>query len=513
MPDYMFLLESRLYPDQRAALLRVQRVAQALESNVYLTGGAVRDLISGMPIRDLDFSIEGNPHRFARELEKDKDGGGIRVVDEDERRRHVEIIFPGDVNASLAATHDLIYERPGAKPETRWAAIMEDLRRRDFALNAIAISLNPASRGLLLDPTNGLADLEKHEVRALSIHSFTNQPARLLRLVRYCVRMGFKMESRTAEWFALALERGLHKSLSGEDVGREVQQLAREDRPAAILKAWEARELVGALHPRLARRHPHYAALAALTKVRENLIAAGYSQGSVHRALVAPVTRATLARLKPRERASALSRMELRRAAADAVMHLETEAARAVKLLMSRKTASPRDAFAFLEALPLELLIFIQAEFSQAKALHKIKSYLHKWRPLRQALPVAELESLGVPRGPKFDKVIESLFDLQLAGKGRSPEDRTRLLRQLAGLKPIPKKKPKEEKTEEKRKEKRKATEPAVKAAPEKAPVAEKPPALKFALKPAKQAKAAPRKPPKPRPTRARRKPPSRKRR
>src|SRR6266852_4937849 len=229
MPDYMYLLESRLSPEQRAALMRVQELAAAATANVYLAGGAVRDLLSGMPIRDLDFSVEGNPFRIARELEK----GGARILSEDERLRHIELIFAGDADGSIAATRDDVYHRPGTKPEIRWSTVMEDLRRRDFSLNAIAISLNPASRGLLLDPTNGLADLEKREVRALSIHSFTNPPVRLLRLLRYSARMGFRMESRTSEWFALAVERGLHKSIPPEDVGREVRQLGREEKPSA----------------------------------------------------------------------------------------------------------------------------------------------------------------------------------------------------------------------------------------------------------------------------------------
>src|SRR5271169_6595010 len=235
MPDYMYLLESRLSPEQRAALVRVQELARAQDSNVYLTGGAVRDLISGMPIRDLDFTIEGNPQRIVRELEK----GGARIVSEDERLRHYEIIFAGDADGSISGARDDVYERPGAKPDYRWSTVMEDLRRRDFSINAIAISLNPASRGLLLDPTNGLADLEKREVRALSIHSFTNQPVRLLRAVRYAARMGFRIESRTEEWFSLAMERGLAESVAPEDVGRELRQLGREEKPAAILKAWE----------------------------------------------------------------------------------------------------------------------------------------------------------------------------------------------------------------------------------------------------------------------------------
>src|SRR6202051_2170774 len=190
MPDYMYQLESRLSPEQRAVMMRVQELGQEMRLNVYLTGGAVRDLISGMPIFDLDFTVEGNPARLAQELEK----SGARIVSEEEKQRHIEMLFAGDVDGSLATPRDDVSPRPGTRPEIRWATIMEDLHRRDFSLNAIAISLNPASRGLLLDPTNGLADLENGEVRALSIHSFTNQHGRMVRVLRFASRMGFKVE-------------------------------------------------------------------------------------------------------------------------------------------------------------------------------------------------------------------------------------------------------------------------------------------------------------------------------
>ncbi len=439
MPDYMFLLESRLSAEQRAVVTRVPELAAEAGANIYLAGGAVRDLISGMPIRDLDFTMEGSPFRMARELEK----GGARILFEDERLRHVELIFAGDVDGSIAAARDDVYHRPGTKLEIRWSTVMEDLRRRDFSLNAIALSLNPASRGLLLDPTNGLADLEKHEVRALSIHSFTNQPVRLVRVLRYAARMGFRMEARTAEWFALAIERGLHGAIPPEDVGREVRQLAREEKPAAILKSWEAHGLIGAIHPQLARRHPHYDALHRILRVRDDMVAFGYRPR-----LFAPVTSALLGRLKSRERTAALHRLGFRSAEGDAVLYLETEAKKIVKVLGSRKTAAPRDAFAFLEKVPLDLLAFIVAEIGNAKAVGKIRNFLHKWKPLRQNVPLVatELEALGLPRGPKFDKVLEDLFQLQLLGKGRKPEERIKLLRKLAGIKEPPKKKPKEEK-------------------------------------------------------------------
>src|SRR3984893_13379974 len=205
-----------------------------------------------MPIRDLDFTVEGNPVKMVRELEK----GGARVVWESEKIRHHEMVFAGDVDGSISAAREDFYARPGVKPEYRFSSVMEDLRRRDFGINAIAISLNTQSRGMLLDPMNGLADLEKQEVRALSIHAFTNQPILLLRILRYCARMSFKMESRTQEWFDLAIERGLHQNLEGATVGAELRALSREDNPAVTLKQWESHNLLASVHPQLQRRKP-----------------------------------------------------------------------------------------------------------------------------------------------------------------------------------------------------------------------------------------------------------------
>src|SRR5246127_1513260 len=268
MPDYIFLLESRLTPEQRAAMLRVQELAAAMGFNVYLTGGTVRDLITGATLRDLDFTVEGNPSRMARELEK----GGAKILSEDEKLRQVELLFAGEVEGGISAARDDHYVRPGTRPEIRWSTIMEDLRRRDFSLNAIAISLNPASRGLLLDPTNGLSDIERGEVRALTIHSFTNQPVRLIRVLRFAARMVFKIEQRPQEWFDLAIERELHKAISSEDAGAELRGLAREENPAAILKLWEEHDLLETVHPVLAKKHPDYDAINRLMKVGEDLL-------------------------------------------------------------------------------------------------------------------------------------------------------------------------------------------------------------------------------------------------
>jgi tRNA nucleotidyltransferase (CCA-adding enzyme) len=439
MPDYMFLLESRLSPEQRAVMLRVQELAAAMGFNLYLTGGTVRDLITGASLRDLDFTVEGNPSKVARELEK----GGAKILVEDEKLRHIEVLFAGDVEGSISAARDDHYVRPGTRPEIRWSTIMEDLRRRDFSLNAIAISLNPASRGLLLDPTNGLSDIERGEVRALIIHSFTNQPVRLLRVLRFAARMGFKLESRTQEWFDLAIERELHRTIEAEDAGLELRALAREERPAVVLKAWEQHDLLEAVNPNLAKRHPDYDAITRLVKAREDLFTAGFRPR-----LATPMLLAILGRLKDRELGGVLSKAGYRAAEADKIEGFGEDVLAAQKELVGKKVATPIDAYKYLEAMPLDQMAYLLAESSNSGALSKIRAYLHKWRPVRIGLPMVanELEALGMARGPKFDEIVEKLFAIQLTGRGKTVEEREKILRKLSGIKETPKKKEKEKK-------------------------------------------------------------------
>src|SRR5579859_4948034 len=436
MPDYMFLLESRLSPEQRAAMMRVQELSAALGFNVYLTGGTVRDLITGASLRDLDFTVEGNPSRIARELEK----GGAKVPVEDEKLRQVEILFAGDCDGSISAARDDHYVRPGTRPEIRWSTIMEDLRRRDFSLNAIAISLNPASRGLLLDPTNGLSDIERGEVRALTIHSFTNQPVRLLRVLRFSARMGFKLEQRTQEWFDLAIERELDKTIAPEDAGGELRALAREERPTVVLKAWEQHDLLEAVNPHLAKRHPDYDAINRVMKVREDLFTAGFRPR-----LATPMLLAILGRMKDREVGAVLSRAGYRAAETEAVVEFPEEALEAQKELAGRKMNAPIEAYRFIEKLPLDQVAYLLAESRNSAALSKIRAYLNKWRPMRNTLPAVanELEALGMARGAKFDEIVEQMFAIQLTGRGKTPEERVKILRKLSGIKEPPKKKEK----------------------------------------------------------------------
>src|SRR5712691_8855027 len=112
MPDYMFLLESRLSPEQRAVMLRVQELSAALGFNVYLTGGTVRDLVTGASLRDLDFTVEGNPSKIAHELEK----GGAKTLSEDEKFRTSKCSSPAIAKGASPVLATIITFAPERAP-------------------------------------------------------------------------------------------------------------------------------------------------------------------------------------------------------------------------------------------------------------------------------------------------------------------------------------------------------------------------------------------------------------
>ena len=260
--------------------------------------------------------------------------------------------------------------------------------------------------------------------------------------------------------------------------------------------------MISAIHEQLARRHSDYDGFASFARVRENMLATGLRIPSEE--AFAPTVFYLLRRLKSREQSSALSRMELRKAEMEAVHSLESSTEKVIKMLRGParnllakgakkkgKVAEARATYDYLSHVPPGLLAFIQAEYSQPKALRAIRTFVTKWKPLRAELPAVELETLGMPRGPKFDQVLEDLFDLQLTGRGRNPQDRTKLLRRLAGIKPEPPKK--EEKKVKPATEKKGAPEkgaPAAALSAAAAPMKGKPAAAP-APAPAKKAVAA----------------------
>ena len=263
MSDYMFMLENHLSAEQNRVVAEVQEAAGLAGVSLFLAGGAMRDVLGGYQVRDLDFAVEGNALKVARTLGETP---GVRTLSVDENRRAVELTFPGGVTAQVAMSRVEKYARTGARPQVSPATIQEDLRGRDFSINAIALSLNRASRGLLLDPTNGLADLERKELRTLYPYAFLDDPSRLLRLVRLRVRLGFTVEARTAAQYANAREAGVTANIPPRVLFEELRLIAGEPGPAELVRALEAEGLLTVFSPALTGPRLNLPALARLEK-------------------------------------------------------------------------------------------------------------------------------------------------------------------------------------------------------------------------------------------------------
>jgi tRNA nucleotidyltransferase/poly(A) polymerase len=180
MPDYIYLLENRLSADQRNALRQMRDAAREAGMLLFLTGDAVRDLTSGRAVRELEIAVHGNALKLKKTIGK----LGGKAWGEDEASRTLYVCFPGTVRVDVVSTHRNEFAKPG-KPTFHQASIHDDLRRRDFTVNAMSISLNEGSFGLLMDPLNGAADIETRTLRLVSNYGFLQDPSLLICATRY----------------------------------------------------------------------------------------------------------------------------------------------------------------------------------------------------------------------------------------------------------------------------------------------------------------------------------------
>jgi len=273
MADYIYSMETRLTPDQQRGVGLVQEIARRAGLNLYLTGGTIRDLVTGFPIRDIDLSIQGNPLKLQKELEK----AGISVQGVDEELRTLQLLMPGNVRAELNMTRAESYDKPGKPPVISAATINEDLRRRDFTVNAMALSLNPGSRGLLLDPFNGIADIEAKVLRVLHNYAFLEEPIRLIRATRLAARFHWNLEERTQARYDSAKENNYMEYVNRRMIGHELEQLAHEDDPVHVARALERDGWLKILHPHWSMAKVDSSELGQVVKTRQMMNDLGYS--------------------------------------------------------------------------------------------------------------------------------------------------------------------------------------------------------------------------------------------
>ena len=338
MADYIYTLETRLSPDQLKAVTLVQDAAKAAEMNLYLTGGAIRDVITGFPIRDLDFTVQGN----ALKLQKDLERAGAVVGDSDDETKTLLLTLKGGVRAEIAMARSERYDKPGKPPQIAAATISEDLRRRDFTVNAMALSMNEGSRGLLMDPFNGAADIEAKVIRVLHNYAFLEDPSRLIRASRFTTRFHWPLEERTQARYISAKENNYIEYIRSSTIGYEIEQLAYEDDPLSILKVYEKEGWLEVLNPRWSTAKVDTASLSALMKTRQQMNELGYTPD------VAPAVLYFLTDRMGEKDISDLRRAIPRKDLVEAWKDLEDNAHQLAKRLAGKEAATPSRAWQLL---------------------------------------------------------------------------------------------------------------------------------------------------------------------
>lgn len=411
MADYIYSMETRLTPDQQSGVNLVQEIARHAGLNLYLTGGSIRDLITGFPIRDVDLSIQGNPLKLQKDLEK----AGITVQGVDEDLRTLHLLMPGNVRAELSLTRSEAYDKPGKPPVIASATINEDLRRRDFTVNAMALSLNPGSRGLLLDPFNGVADIEAKVLRVLHSYAFLEDPIRLIRATRLGARFHWPLEERTQARYDSGKENNYIEYVSKRSIGAELEQLAHEEDPIVIMRALEKEGWLKLLHPHWTVAKAEASDLGHAIKLRQTLTDLGYTVET------GPLFMYFLTRKMTDKDIAEIQRMIPRRDFVEKWKHLEREAHDLAKKLAGKEAANNSGAWRILSAAAPENILFLSLTTRQQAVDQKLKNFLTKWRQVKEKLPYAEMAEMRITAQlPEYPKILDEAFLLLLDGKLRS---------------------------------------------------------------------------------------------
>ena len=405
MPEYIYLLEHRLSSAQKHALTQVREAAREAGMTVFLTGGAVRDLTTGSSVRNFDFAILGN----ALDLEAALTARGGELWGKHEPTRTLTFWFPGSVRVDVASARSEEYPKPG-KPVYHWSTIVEDLKRRDFTANAMALSLNEGSYGLLLDPLNGVADIEARLLRVATNYGFIEDPSRLIRATRLAHRLGWQMDERTATRYENAKEAGAIKALSPYLRGYEIEKVASEEDALGTLKVLEAQGWTEHLLPGWTSAKADVAGLENLRRNWIQLLMQGVTAD-----LTAAHLELLTAKLNPAE-IDALKKAMVHPGLLRQWETLDESAKEFGKLLAGKSAASPSATWKLLTTHASEPILWLAHSRKAGGAGSgtietKFKNFFTVWPEFRKKVPAAlMLEMRITPELPGYADMLEQLF-------------------------------------------------------------------------------------------------------
>lgn len=395
-------------------LALIRDVGAAAEGHcVYLVGGVVRDLLLGRPTLDVDLAVEGNAPSLARRLGKLLDG---KVVTHP--RFGTATFKRGPVSLDFVTARSEIYARPGALPTVSAGTIQDDLARRDFTINAMAIHLAPQRFGELIDPHNGKRDVDRGLIRVLHRESFRDDPTRIWRAIRYEQRLDFRLEERTEH--LLRSDAPTMESVSGDRLRHELERILQEERPEKVLCRAEELGVLDQLVPGLEG---------------DGWLAGRFDEARQASPDAKPAIELYLALLAWRLEDGKLRQFAER-------LRFGGEAAKVLKDVLRLRQAlrrleapglQPSATCGLLDPhYPLVIMAAVLATDSQA-VRQRLEAYLADLRFVAPSLDGNDLKAMGVPAGRKLGWLLRALKDARLDGKVATKEEEETLVRQWIG--------------------------------------------------------------------------------
>jgi tRNA nucleotidyltransferase/poly(A) polymerase len=336
------------------------------------------------------------------------------------------------LRGEITSARSEVYDKPGKQPEMTPATINEDVRRRDFSANAMALSLNPGSRGLLLDPFNGVADIEAKVLRILHNYSFLEEPSRLIRATRFAARFDWTLEERTQTRYDAAKENDYISHVNRKLLGHEIEQVAHETDPLKIMRALEKEDWLKVLHPHWAVAKVDVPGLNHLLKIRQQMVNLGYTIDS------GPAVMYFITAKMNSTDVHAIEQAIPRKSFVQEWKGLEDDAKDFAKRLMGKEIATNSQAWKFLTAAKPETLLFTATTTKNGSVTRRINDFFGKWRDVRKRLPLPEMAELRItPELPEYPKLAEEVFLLLLDNKLKSQAEIIKFLKPYSPPEPV----------------------------------------------------------------------------
>lgn len=398
-----------LDPDLLALLRRCGRVGRELGMEVYAVGGFVRDLLLGVPNYDVDLVVEGNGIAFAEAL---CDRLGARCAVHDKFGTAV-MTLPDGMKLDVATARTEVYTRPAALPVVRGSTLKQDLYRRDFSINAMALRLDPEKFGRLVDFFGAQRDLQAGLVRVLHNLSFVDDPTRIFRAIKFEQRYGFRMDPNTEHLLRSAVSQEVLAFVSPERIRDEVVQILSEPRPLPAVVRMDRLRVLRLLHPRLQVDEKTRGVLEEAEEVLggfRDLVSSGEVQPWIVylAGLLSGLDSKSVAEVAERYRVRTVDRKKLEMG--------RKEAARRIRML-GRPVASDSEIYRALEYLAPEQALYLAARSKSRRARQRIARYLRVLRHVEPPLSGEDLRRMGYPPGPEYRRILEWLRDRRLDGR------------------------------------------------------------------------------------------------